>query len=151
MPGCSKANKHSISPHFRTSQLPHLITSKPPDFSLSPQDSQLLFLLKRSAPLAPVSWPHSFPASRPHSLPASSPPSFPSFPASQLPSFPAYSIILYFSLIAFSTSAGMYDFSSTARIFFAISRARVRVSLEPFSIHFSRLFWSDTPLPLKYS
>lgn len=133
MLGCSKANKHSISPYFRTSQLPDIETSKSPDFSRIPLHSQFTVFLqvKRSSRTAGPLLKRSA-----HLIPALSP-----------PGLPAYSKILYLSLIAFSTSAGIYEVSSRARIFLAISLARVRVSGEPFSIHFSRLSWSETPLP----
>ena len=170
MLGCRDARKPISMVSLRISELPNLPISRL--LTQSSRFATFVFpqaqrssrtagpLLKCNAPLAPASHHPdliaslcisellNFPTSHPLSLRASQPPSL---QASWLPILPAYSIILYFSLIDFSTSAGMYDFSSTARIFFAISRARVRVSMEPFSIHFSRLFWSDTPLPLKYS
>ncbi len=151
MLGCSKANRHRISPYFRTSQLPNITTSRPPDASPSLQDSQFLFLLKRSAPQVQRSFNPTFQASAPHSFPASQLSSLiafqpPSLLASQPSSLAAYSKILYFSLIAFSASAGINEISFSARIFLAISLARVQVSCEPFSIHFSRLSWSDNAI-----
>ena len=158
MPGCSKAYKHGISSYFRTSQPPNLQTShsvfKIRNFCF--YSSAALFEDRRSAPKVQRSFSSCFPSSRPHSLsmhfrtsqlpnlstsiplslPASGPPSL---PASQPPGLPAYNSILYFSRIAFSTSAGMHDFSSSARILFAISRARARASCDPFSSHFARL------------